>query len=84
MFNQKNINSIFTDISKSYDLMNNVMSLFQHKKWKQNFTNIVIEKIKETLLLKKLNTYDSLDDQKLKLSIKYNEKKVNNQKINKT
>lgn len=82
MFNQKNINSIFTDISKSYDSMNNIMSLFQHKKWKQKFINIVIGKIKETLLLKSLNANYNSNDQKLELSIKYDKKKAKNQNKN--
>ena len=33
----KLVNSVFTKVHKKYDLMNDIMSLGVHRKWKKNF-----------------------------------------------
>ena len=33
----KLVNSVFTDVHKKYDLMNDIMSLGVHRAWKEKF-----------------------------------------------
>lgn len=43
MFSQRFIHQVFNRVANKYDLMNDVMSLGLHRKWKSEFTKLVIK-----------------------------------------
>lgn len=47
---QIKVNKIFTEVSKGYDLMNDVMSLGLHRIWKKEFVNLIEFKQNDILI----------------------------------